>query len=114
MIAYRTKGPIARTPLGGKVPKEDLDGKVDEDGEGEILPAEPELQELQSGDGLVGDEADLGDEEDKDELAEMGELHEVEHGLIGLLNGEGSLSIIILGFLALLGGGMREKYEMPG
>ena len=57
---------VARGPFAHVVAQAELKGKVDEDGEGQIFLREALVEELEIGDGVVGLEADFGNEMDDD------------------------------------------------
>src|SRR5690349_14527658 len=51
-----------RAPADGIVSENDLEGEIDQDGQGQVLLAESLLEQLQGSDGVVGNEANLGGE----------------------------------------------------
>lgn len=55
------------TPFSGVVSETDLEGKVDKDSKGEVFLAESLIKELKVGNGIVGLEANLGDQVDDNE-----------------------------------------------
>lgn len=67
----RAQGPAPLGPPRGEVPEQDLERKVDQDGEREVLLAEPFLEQLERGGRVRGGRAELGDEVHEDELLDV-------------------------------------------
>lgn len=75
---------IRLAPLSDVVPERHLDGEVDQDREGEVLLAEALVEQLQTGDGIVGLEPDLGNQVDNDECLDVLELEDAPHDAVDL------------------------------
>jgi hypothetical protein len=62
---------VSLTPLSGEVTEEDLEGEVDENGEGEVLLLQPLFEQFERGGSVVGGGSKLGDEVDEDKRLDV-------------------------------------------
>jgi hypothetical protein len=62
---------VSLTPLSGEVTEEDLEGEVDENGEGEVLLLQTLLEQFERSGSVVGGSSKLGDEVDEDESLDV-------------------------------------------
>jgi hypothetical protein len=79
-------GLVLLGPFAGVVAERDFEGEVDQDGQGEVFLAETFVEEFEVRDGVVGLEADFGDQVDEDEDLDVAELEDAAHGLVHLPN----------------------------
>lgn len=88
-VAPNVHGRVCLAPFANVVAKEDLDGEVDKDDEGELLLLEALVEQLQASDSVVGLESDLGDQVDDDERLNVLELQDAPHCLVDFLDAVG-------------------------
>ena len=87
-------GRVGCRPPSGVVTEADLKGEVNEDCQGDVLGAETLFEEFEVGDGVVGLEADLGDQVHDDDALNVAKFEDVEHRSV-----YGQDPVTIFGFL---------------
>lgn len=81
-VAPDVDGRVGGRPAAGVVAEADFEGEVDEDGEGHVFLAEALVEEFEVGGGVVGLEADFGDQVDDDDGLDVAQFQDAEHALV--------------------------------
>lgn len=81
-VAPDVDGGVGGRPAAGVVAEADFKGEVDEDCEGHVFLAEALVEEFEVGGGVVGLEADFGDEVDDDDGLDVAQFEDAEHALV--------------------------------